>query len=55
MAPVRTAYIIQDVFLMPSQHGNTLPQALTESARAARMSFYCMNELDSMSSTKPTT
>jgi hypothetical protein len=22
-------------------HGNTLPQALTESARAARMSFYC--------------
>jgi hypothetical protein len=29
---------------MPSQHGNTLPQALTESARAARMSFYCTKE-----------
>ena len=45
MAPVRTAHSIPDVFLMPSQHGNTLPQALTESARAARMSFFCTGSL----------
>lgn len=43
MAPVRLAHTIKDPTLMGSQHGSTLPQPLTESARAARMSFFCMD------------
>lgn len=47
MAPVRPAHNVKDaLLLMPMQHGSTLPQALTESAKAARMSFFCMNRHD---------
>jgi hypothetical protein len=43
MAPVRRRVQNKEnnIADVHSQHGSTLPQALTESAKAARMSFFC--------------